>query len=197
MDIAQIKKWWATSDNGNWEKRIQAIDWLISEHDRQTAEITLLRASLEVCRSTEADYRSEIGKLVELAAAARDAFPASDEGRLDRCISAGAAGCPKSALMWVAEEIATTCTALQDSTLRAERLEKALENFAHYGCDCGCCSWRKDEAEKALQLPSVINQCDGCNSGMPVENGIHQNGKHNHMCCTANKYEALAAEKGE
>jgi len=33
-----------------------------------------------------------------------------------------------------------------------------------------------------------MNQCDGCRAQMPVMNGIHQNGRCNHMACTADRY---------
>jgi len=45
--------------------------------------------------------------------------------------------------------------------------------------------------EKAIlaAIPSEpANQCDGCNSGMPVENGIHQSAVGNHMCCSKGRY---------
>lgn len=39
------------------------------------------------------------------------------------------------------------------------------------------------------------NQCDGCQAGMPVVNGIHKNTKgHGHMCCQAKRYESDEAK---
>lgn len=71
---------------------------------------------------------------------------------------------------------------------------------------CMCFSWRvecsdiksiSDNILAALPSPvgeTALNQCDGCNSNMPVENGIHQNGSANHMCCTADRYGKATAE---
>jgi len=33
-----------------------------------------------------------------------------------------------------------------------------------------------------------VNQCDGCNRGLPVVDGIHTDGKHDRMLCTQDRY---------
>lgn len=55
------------------------------------------------------------------------------------------------------------------------------------------------QLQAALSTPShiaQINQCDGCQRGLRVENGIHYDGGHVVMCCTAKLYAEEQADNG-
>jgi hypothetical protein len=42
-----------------------------------------------------------------------------------------------------------------------------------------------------------VNQCDGCNRGLPVVDGIHTDGKHDRMLCTQDRYVTGTEFKGD
>jgi hypothetical protein len=44
---------------------------------------------------------------------------------------------------------------------------------------------------------SERNQCDGCRAGMSLQDGIHYEDGHPHICCTANRYVTPTAPEGE
>lgn len=44
--------------------------------------------------------------------------------------------------------------------------------------------------ESVLAKHPSGNQCDGCNRGLPIHNGIHYDGDDAYMACSANRYES-------
>lgn len=44
-------------------------------------------------------------------------------------------------------------------------------------------------AQRRALIMSELNQCDGCNRNLPIENGIHVDGQLFGMLCTKNRYQ--------
>jgi hypothetical protein len=142
MDIEEIKAWY-TDRPKSLGPTYENIGRLISAHDAQAEELTLLRASLEVCQKNEADYKGEISRLkIDLAEADRRAGSAERrEHNTSASLSAltgwrdkqkGQAGYDRSVsfdVVWK-ETLA--------KALRAEGLEKALEALLNLSPECGC-----------------------------------------------------------
>lgn len=85
------------------KERDELLEWKKGVEDR-LCEATLSLAEMVRVETERDELRAENAEFLELIAEVRDSFPVEDE-RIDRGIRAGVDGCPKSALLWVAEEI--------------------------------------------------------------------------------------------